>query len=339
MICPNPNDPHSGIQKAKHLGEQKRYYNSGQYDNPLNPDAHYKITGPQIYQQLAGDIQMFVTGLGTTGSMIGISKYLKEQDSDIFCLGVTRKPNNPVPGPRTKNLLQQISFSWEKYLDEMIDIGSREAYTTSLSLIREGLIAGPSSGFSLAAILSYLKQCKKKGTLDALRNTNGEIRIVFLCCDTPFPYIDEYFSYVPQHYFPKIQGEELLQQGSTTSFSPSYNKIQEISCKQLYRKAFSHKELLKDWRIYDIRDQEAYEHFHIPGAVHVENEEIARKYCKLHTSGCTCIVCKYGLRSSDFVSTLDQENLLSLIGGTTERSALDLPRWISPTCRRSHTTL
>jgi cysteine synthase A len=122
MICPDPHDPLSGITQAKTLGKQAGRCNPGQYDNEKNPEAHYLITGPQIYKQLQGNIQLFGAGLGTTGTMVGISKFLKEKKADLTTLGVVRKANNPVPGTRTKQLLRQIAFPRESFVDEIIEI-------------------------------------------------------------------------------------------------------------------------------------------------------------------------------------------------------------------------
>ncbi|MDR2415672.1 MAG: pyridoxal-phosphate dependent enzyme [Candidatus Peribacteria bacterium] len=121
-ICPNPNDPSSSIYQAKVYGKQSGRINPGQYDNPKNPEAHYHSTGPQIYEQLQGDIQLFCAGLGTTGTMIGTAKFLKEKNAYLHTLGVVRKPNNPVPGPRTHHLLRQIAFHWEQYVDAIVAV-------------------------------------------------------------------------------------------------------------------------------------------------------------------------------------------------------------------------
>jgi cystathionine beta-synthase len=69
----------------------------GQYDNPLNIQGHEKITAPQLYQQMNGEIQIFASSLGTTGSFLGNIKYLKSKNANIVPLGVVRKPNNPIP--------------------------------------------------------------------------------------------------------------------------------------------------------------------------------------------------------------------------------------------------
>lgn len=82
---------------------------------------------------------------------------VKEKTS-AFCLGVVRKPNNPVPGPRTLNLLKMINFNWQNHIDALIDEGTRHAYEQSLKLCRAGILAGPSSGLNLAGLLRFLRQ-------------------------------------------------------------------------------------------------------------------------------------------------------------------------------------
>ncbi|MDR0608262.1 MAG: pyridoxal-phosphate dependent enzyme [Candidatus Peribacteria bacterium] len=121
-ICPNPNDSLSGISLAKKYGKQSGRINPGQYDNPKNPEAHYTVTGPQIYEQLQGDLQLFCAGLGTTGTMMGTAAFLKEKNNRLQRLGVVRKPNNPVPGVRTQHLLRQIAFQRKESVDVLIAV-------------------------------------------------------------------------------------------------------------------------------------------------------------------------------------------------------------------------
>ncbi len=71
-------------------------------------------------------------------------------------------------------------------------------------------MVGPSAGFALAGLLQYLREKKKSGALDGLRERNGEIQCVFICPDSPIPYLDEYFKYLQALEFPTIQNEELL---------------------------------------------------------------------------------------------------------------------------------
>ena len=84
------------------------------------------------------------------------------------------------------------------------------AYRNSLQLSRRGIVVGPSAGFALAGLLQYLREKKKSGALDGLRERNGEIQCVFICPDSPIPYLDEYFKCLQASEFPAIQNEELL---------------------------------------------------------------------------------------------------------------------------------
>ena len=189
-ICPDPNDTTSGIYLAKQIGKNENWMNPGQYDNEANPQAHEKWTGPQIWEQLEGNISVFCAGLGTTGTILGTSKYLKSRSEKIITVGVARKPNNPVPGVRTPNLLNQISFDWNTYVDHITECGTNESFESSLRLCRHGLMAGPSSGFALKGLLNFLTEQKEAGNLEALRNISGEIIAVFICPDSPLPYLE-----------------------------------------------------------------------------------------------------------------------------------------------------
>ena len=122
-ICPSESDMESGIHKARLKGSEADWYNPDQYANPANLRAHYNITGPEIWTQTEGRIDYFCAGLGTTGTLVGSSRYLKEKNPLIKSIGVVRAPNNPVPGPRTKNLLKDISFAWQEACDDVIEIG------------------------------------------------------------------------------------------------------------------------------------------------------------------------------------------------------------------------
>ena len=97
-ICPDPNDPTSGIYKAKQWAKENNWFNPGQYDNKYNPHAHYRWTAPQVWEQTSGKIDILSVGLGTTGSVVGLGTYLKKKKKEINIIGVNRAPNNPVPG-------------------------------------------------------------------------------------------------------------------------------------------------------------------------------------------------------------------------------------------------
>jgi cysteine synthase len=208
---PNANDPRAGVYKAKEKGAQSRWINPGQYDNQDNPMAHQKWTAKQIWKQSNGKIDVLCAGLGTTGTILGTAKQLKKKNDSIQVVGVMREDSNYVPGVRTKGLLQLIGFDWEKQVDHIEKIGTTESYRKSMQLSRNGIVAGPSSGFALCGLLNFLEKRIQDNTLDELRNSNNDINCVFICPDGPVPYLDEYFKYLDPADFPEILNKELLE--------------------------------------------------------------------------------------------------------------------------------
>ncbi|MBE9477474.1 MAG: pyridoxal-phosphate dependent enzyme [Proteobacteria bacterium] len=208
---PDASDPDSGVSKAKKDAMQDGVFNPGQYDNDANPKAHEKWTAPQIWEQTAGKIDIFCAGLGTTGTIIGNSRYLKDKKPALRVVGAMRAPDNYVPGVRTEKLLKLVGFNWRKHVDKIEPVETALSYRLSLEMSRGGIIVGPSSGLALAGLLQYLESLKATNRLDDIRNKKtGEIVCVFPCPDGPLPYIDEYFKYVDRAEFPSIQNEELL---------------------------------------------------------------------------------------------------------------------------------
>ena len=205
-VLENPEE--SGIEVAKRMGEKKDWQNFNQYANINNPLGHYENCAKQIVEQLNNDIQVFGTTLGTTGTMSGIAKYLKEY-TQAQCIGVVKKEHSPVPGPRSQKLLNMIELEWRKYVDEVVEGDTQGAYLQSLNLCRKGLLVGPSSGLSLDGLIFYLQEHKN---LEKLRNREGKINCVILGCDLPFMYMDEYFKYLPRHIFPEVYNQALLKE-------------------------------------------------------------------------------------------------------------------------------
>ena len=209
---PSENDPESGVYKAKADGGAADAINPGQYDNEDNPEAHEKWTGPQIWEQTDGKIDIFCAGLGTTGTLIGNSKYLKSKNSNIRVVGALRAPDQYVPGVRTENLLKLVGFDWREHVDYIEPVETVVSYRLSMDMSRKGIVVGPSSGLALAGLLQHLEGLKQNNGLEELRDQKtGEILCVFPCPDGPIPYLDEYFKYVDRSQFPPIQNEKVLQ--------------------------------------------------------------------------------------------------------------------------------
>ncbi len=207
---PDANDPRSGVYKAREKGAEPGWVNPSQYDNPDNPKAHEKWTGKQIWKQTQGKINVLCAGLGTTGTIIGTSKTLKKKNSSIQVVGVIREKDSYVPGVRTKGLLELIGFNWEKHVDSIEYVKTVESYRRSLQLSRNGIVVGPTSGFALSGLEQYIQNRIKNNTLDEIRDKNGEVNCVFICPDSPVPYLDEYFKYLDSSDFPEITNREFL---------------------------------------------------------------------------------------------------------------------------------
>lgn len=120
---------------------------------------------------------------------------------------VCTAPGDRVPGPRSYALLAPVEFPWRKAVDSIEHVGSYDSFRLSLELIREGLLCGPSSGFNLQGLFQFIEKRKQDGNLHELAGEDGEIHCVFLCCDLPYQYVDEYFDKLGEEHFRPIVNE------------------------------------------------------------------------------------------------------------------------------------
>lgn len=330
-ICPDPNDTTSGIHKAKEMAQANGWINPSQYSNESNPGAHQKITAPQIYDQLNGDIQIFAAGLGTAGTMVGCATYFKSKNKDIQTVGVVRTPNNPVPGVRTKNLLNMSNFSWQDYTDSLQEVDTFSSYKYSLDLTRLGILAGPSSGLNLSGLFKYLTTNINK--IDNYRNDEGLINCVFICCDTPLPYIDEYFRYLDSSEFNEVQNINLLDEDP--HFKTPHEQSAEISPAEAFDVIYKNKDTLElnsDVELIDVRSLADFKHTHLVNSKFVDYEALTGDkqpaLGQIDSSKNIYVICNAGNRSYNVVSKLKDKNItaLSIKGGIIEWSNQKLPR-------------
>ena len=130
-----------------------------QFGNMDNPQAHYEGTGPEIWRDTAGKVTHFVASMGTTGTIMGVSRYLKEQNSNIQIVGVQPEEGAQIPGIRKwpEEYLPKIYEA--KRVDELIYVGQANAEKTMRRLAtEEGIFAGVSSGGGLYAALQLSKK-------------------------------------------------------------------------------------------------------------------------------------------------------------------------------------
>lgn len=147
-----------GIEYARDLALKMQADGEGrvldQFSNPDNPVAHYYSTGPEIWRDTHGKITHFVSAMGTTGTIMGVSRYLKEQNPGIQIVGVQPDDESSIPGIRRwpEAYLPKIFDSTR--VDQVIDVSQKEAEDTARELARvEGICAGVSSGGALKAAL------------------------------------------------------------------------------------------------------------------------------------------------------------------------------------------
>ncbi len=180
VVCPTavePDDPRSYYQVAKRLAhETPNAFYANQYHNLDNPLGHYGSTGPEIWEQTGGEVDVFVAGMGTGGTISGTGKYLKEKKPSLQVVGV-----DPVgslyydyvkSGRVTKPFTYMVEGIGEdffpstmnlKILDEIIRVDDKECFHTTRDLVRlEGLYVGGSCGAAVAGALKYAQQTKKK---------------------------------------------------------------------------------------------------------------------------------------------------------------------------------
>jgi cysteine synthase B len=176
ILTPAQQGTDGAIRMAHKLLEQDsdRYFMPNQFTNPNNPLAHYETTAPEIYKQTKGDIDVFVTGMGTTGTLMGASRYFKEKSKDIKIIGIEPTPGHAIQG--LKNMSEAIvpEIYDASQLDDIIPIQDEEAFSTARRLAsEEGIFAGISSGAAVAGALR-VAGAMKSGTVVTLIPDRGD---------------------------------------------------------------------------------------------------------------------------------------------------------------------
>lgn len=169
--------------------EPDRYYMPNQYANPDNVRAHYETTGPEIFAQTNGEVDLFVAGMGTGGTLMGVGQYLHERKPGIRIVGVEPRLGHKVQG--LKNMREAIvpEIYREENLDGKITVEDDPAFETArLLALQEGLFVGMSSGAAVAGALETARQMES-GTVVVLLPDRGDrylstalFRSVCACC-------------------------------------------------------------------------------------------------------------------------------------------------------------
>ena len=152
-----------GMERARDLAQEMQDEGVGivlnQFANQDNPNAHYLTTGPEIWQQTQGTVTHFVSSMGTTGTIMGVSHYLKEQNKEIQIVGLQPQDSSSIPGIRRWPKEYLPSIFDDSRVDTVMDVSQEAAETTMRRLAKEeGIFCGVSSGGSVAMAIELSKQ-------------------------------------------------------------------------------------------------------------------------------------------------------------------------------------
>src|SRR3954464_5289662 len=192
-----PGTPDHYVSTAKRIAaETPNSFYPNQYSHPANPQAHYRTTGPELWEQTEGKITHFVSGIGTGGTISGTGRFLKEKNPNIKIIGAdpvgsiykTYKETGTIP-ETTPYLVEGIGQevlpgnAHLQYVDEVMNISDRDSFETARQLSRiEGIFCGGSTGTNLAAALRVAKDAPEDSV------------IVFIVCDTGEHYLTKFHS-------------------------------------------------------------------------------------------------------------------------------------------------
>jgi cystathionine beta-synthase len=192
-----PGTPDHYVETARRIArETPNSFYPDQYSNPNNPEAHYRTTGPEIWEQTEGRITHFVAGLGTGGTISGTGRFLKEQNPSIRVVGADPYGSVFKTYKETGRTHEATPYLVEgigqevvppnvhiKYVDEIINVTDRESFELSRQLgRREGIFCGGSTGTNLAAALKVARNVDESGV------------VVFIVCDTGEHYLTKHHS-------------------------------------------------------------------------------------------------------------------------------------------------
>lgn len=207
-----PEDPRSYYCVSRRIADETpgAFY-ANQYHNQSNPRAHYNTTGPEIWEQMDGKVDVFVSAMGTGGTISGTGRYLKEQSSAVKVVGVDPIGSLYYDYFKTGKLTEAHSYKVEgfgedflpttmhfDYVDEVVRVSDKECFDMTRRLVREeGIYTGGSSGGALAAAIKYAERVDKP------------MRMVVIMCDSASRYLSKIFNddWMREHGFLGTEAE------------------------------------------------------------------------------------------------------------------------------------
>lgn len=176
ILSPGNQGTDGAIKLArKMMGDApEKYFMPNQFDNPANVRAHYETTGREIYEQTKGAVSVFVAGMGTTGTLMGAGRRLKEYNPEIRIVGVEPLLGHKIQG--LKNMQESIvpKIFNRSFPDEILNVNDEDAFATTRRLaLEEGIFAGMSSGAAVFGALSMAKRLER-GTVVVILPDRGD---------------------------------------------------------------------------------------------------------------------------------------------------------------------
>ncbi len=159
ILTPKERSIEASIDYANEQVAKGGYYMLNQFGNPDNPGMHYKTTGPEIWKDTAGTITHFVSSMGTTGTIMGVSKYLKEQNAAVQIVGCQPTDGSQIPGIRKWPEAYLPKIFDRKRVDRTIEVDEKDARIMTKRLAREeAVFSGLSSGGAVHAAIELSKE-------------------------------------------------------------------------------------------------------------------------------------------------------------------------------------
>jgi cystathionine beta-synthase len=194
ILCPvevAADDPRSYYKVAERIRDEEGAFLPYQYFNPANPEAHYRTTGPEIWEQTGGQVTHWVAGIGTGGTISGVARYLKERKPEVRVIGVDPEGSvyryfhehgcAPPPEQLALYLIDGIGQSyipesyWPEYIDEVVTVSDATAYRTIFELGRaEGIFTGSSGGAAAWAAREVARRLPAEAWVVTLLPDSGE---------------------------------------------------------------------------------------------------------------------------------------------------------------------
>jgi cysteine synthase A len=184
VLTPGAEGMKGAIAKAEELAKDPTFFIPQQFNNPANPEIHFRTTGPEIWEDTGGKVDILISGVGTGGTITGVSRYIKQEKNHPLKSVAVEPVNSPVlsGGPPGKHRIQGIGAGFVpkvldmKLVDEVVKVSDEEAFEMAPRLAKEeGIISGISCGAAMAAALKVAARPESEGkTLVVILPDSGE---------------------------------------------------------------------------------------------------------------------------------------------------------------------